>query len=85
MWLIKKEIFVTHDLSAFNKILDKLKSSSIKYYTKSVENGGNMRMGGVRITSVRSCNFDQAHNYERLYYIYVKPNDYDEAIMIINS
>lgn len=70
-----KEILVTTDEQKYYQIKDKLRANNIKNQTSIVDNQLNDRNRATFLV----------RNSQKMYYIYVKKENYDKAVHLVNS
>ncbi|MBF4691529.1 hypothetical protein [Fusibacter ferrireducens] len=70
-----KEVLVTTDEQKYYQIKDVLRANHIKSQTSIVDNQLNDRNRGTFLVA----------NSQRMYYIYVKKENYEEAVHLMNS
>lgn len=79
----KKEVYVGYPLDKFNKIRDLLEMENIKYTYKIINHSGEWIINGTIRSQIGSRDINS--QYEKLYSISVKKDDYEKANYLIRS
>jgi hypothetical protein len=72
----QKEVYCGYSLQQFNKVMDALDFSKIKYKYKIANNFGSSSGRG---------SFGQNMKYAHMYYVYVHQKDYDQACFALKN
>ena len=76
---LKKELLITYDVKRYTQAAQKLKANGIKFSTKAKYTGSRGWRGSVLGTVGENA------QYQTEYKIFVKKQDYEQALFVINS
>ena len=76
---LKKELLITYDIRKYGEAVQALKDHGIKFFTKSAYVGSRGWRGSVLGTVGENA------QYQTEYKIFVRKQDYEQALFIINS
>ena len=74
-----KELLITYDIRKYGEAIQALKDHGIKFFTKSAYVGSRGWRGSVLGTA------GENEQYQTEYKIFVKKQDYEQALFVINS